>query len=99
MMVFVGNYESKRCKRCGRHISRTNFPKHAVSCRRNTVAVDAWSAAAGHLEAIAQDKLSELLISDPERATWEHIRNVVVPFLDKKARTIESRQKKTVGDG
>jgi len=51
----------------------------------------AWRLAADHIEAIAQDKLTENL-DDEDRRAWQHVLDVVVRSLDRRAIIIENKR-------
>lgn len=52
----------------------------------------AWRLAAAHIEAIAQDKLTESL-DDADRRAWQHVLDVVVRSLDRRAIIIENKSR------
>ena len=52
----------------------------------------AWRLAADHIEAIAQDKLTENL-DDEDRRAWQHVLDVVVRSLDRRAIIIENKSR------
>jgi len=51
----------------------------------------AWRLAAAHIEAIAQNKLTENL-DDEDRRAWQHVLDVVVRSLDRRAIIIENKR-------
>ena len=52
----------------------------------------AWRLAAAHIEAIAQNKLTENL-DDEDRRAWQHVLDVVVRSLDRRAIIIENKRR------
>lgn len=53
----------------------------------------AWRLAAAHIDAIAQDKLTENHLTAENRRVWQHVLDAVVPSLDRRATIIENKRR------
>jgi hypothetical protein len=97
-MTVHGNTEKIECRICGRRISKTNFSKHALTCTtltKNELCAAAWERAADVLQADTNNRVPARFREPVQEAAINgHIKKVVIPFLEKKARDIAARGRK-----